>query len=107
MELYQCLPCSTVKILKQVEPEPYSGYKRGDQIDLEAMISQIEWESGIRQEWHIQTAPETHPVFEGDLIFYEYLDGMYAIGHKLDPNTMEKLEPVKIGAWTQVEFIEV
>lgn len=107
MEIYQCLPSSYVKILKQEVPKPYSGYKRGDQIDLEAMIAQIEWESGAREFTQVETAPGSPAVFEDDMIFYEYTEGMYAIGYKIDPNTMQSLEMVKISGKTQVEFLDI
>lgn len=107
MQIYQCLPSSYVKILKQTCPEPYSRYKRGDQIDLEAMIAQIEWESGIRENTQVDSAPGTPAVFEDDIIFYEYTDGIYALGYKIDPNTMQLLEAIKISRDTKVEFLDI
>lgn len=109
MELQNCPNDCYVRILEQRDPAPYSGYKNGDQIDLEVMIAQYEYENRELESepdpGPVRCAPGSPPVFPGDLIFFLHLDGIYSFAYKVDENTLQPLQIVHISAWTQVELL--
>jgi hypothetical protein len=57
MELFRCPNECYIRVTDQYEPSPYSGLKKGDQIDLEVMIAQYEYENGERLTHQIRVAP--------------------------------------------------
>lgn len=105
MELYNVPEGSYVKIIKQIEEEPLSRLKPGDQIDLETAIEQAEWESG-KTESDIRIPPGAPVVAEGEIIKFIRIDGMYSLCHKLN-DQYEPIEICHIAAWTQVEIVEL
>lgn len=105
MELFNCPNGCYIRVTDQYEPEPYSGLKRGDQIDLEVMIAQYEWENGERVEHRIQVAPGSPQILPGDIVYLQNLDGMYSFGYRVDPTTFEHQDIVHLAAWTDVEII--
>jgi hypothetical protein len=105
MELHNCPNDCYVRVLDQNKPSPYSKYKNGDQIDLEVMIAQYEYEE-LKSE-QVICAPGSHQVFPGDIIHFQHIDGMYSFGYKVDENSLDPLEIVHIAAWTNVEPLNI
>jgi|688.fasta_scaffold1927787_2 hypothetical protein len=107
MELQNCSNDCYVRILEQRDPAPYSGYKKGDQIDLEVMIAQYEYENGEVESTPVRCAPGSPQVFPGDIVHFQHIDGMYSFGYKIDEKTLERLEIVHIAAWTLVKTLDI
>jgi len=107
MELFKCPNGCYVKVIDQFEPEPYSGLKNSDQIDLEVMIAQCEWENRERVEHRIQVAPGSPEVQVGDIIHFQNPDGIYSFGYKVDPDTLERQKIVHLASWTEVEILNI
>ena len=107
MELFRCPNECYIRVTDQYEPSPYSGLKKGDQIDLEVMIAQYEYENGERLTHQIRVASGSPEVLPGDLIYLQHIDGMYSFGYKVDPTTLEHQEIVHLAAWTDVELVNI
>jgi hypothetical protein len=103
MKLHEVPRGTYIKVLKQSDESPYSKYKRGDQIDIEDAIAQVKYEDS-RSEARVPVgAPE---VSEGEIIYFDHIDGMYSLCYKVDPATFEHGEICHIAAWTEVEPVD-
>jgi hypothetical protein len=103
MKLYEVLRGSYIRIIPQ---EPYSKFKKGDQIDLISMIDQIEFENSS-SEFTANVAPHSTNVSQNEILKFNNIDGMYSLCYKLDQETYEETEICHIAAYTEVEIVDL
>ena len=105
MKLHDVPNGSYIRISTQVDPEPYSRLKVGDQIDLEQQIAQVEWENN--SEHSVKIPPSAPIISKGELIYFHHIDGMYSLCQKVNEDTLEHGDVCHMAAWTEVECVKL